>query len=700
MCRTAPIESSYPMIFAKQRPISGSSFALNPPDMCGITGIVSSAGRWIEPDRLAKMTAMVEHRGPDDCGMYVEPSAALGHARLSILDLAGGCQPMSNEAGTLWITFNGEIFNYIELRNELVRKGHRFRTRTDTEVILHLYEEEGAEAVWRLNGQWAFGIWDIRTRTLFLSRDRIGIRPLFYTTAGRQFLFASEIKALFAHPEVSREIDPRGLDNIFTFWTALEPRTAFQNIHSLPPGHSLTWCDGRVAITQHWQPSYAPAESWTDAQPHSVADSVETLRSLLEDATRLRLRSDVPVGAYLSGGLDSSLIVALMQRVGGGPMRTFSIAFDDAEFDESAHQRQVVRALKTDHVELRCSDADISRVFADVVWHAETPLVRTAPAPLLLLAAAAKSNGCKVVLTGEGADEMFGGYDIFKEAKIRRFWARRPSSARRASLVKRLYPYLRDLQRQPAAYLQAFFHVASEDLANPCFSHLPRWRLTSRLKVFFSDALRASLSDYDGYADVASRLPADHGRWDPFCQSQYLETAHLLPGYLLSSQGDRVAMAHGVEGRYPFLDPNVVEFAARLDPRLKMKALNEKYLLKQVARDLVPAQVWRRSKQPYRSPDGRAFFKGRMAAYVEDLLSQDQLRRDGIFNPETVSRLVQKFQHGKAIGVKDGMALVGVLSTQIIIDRFINNFGTVTHGSPYSGIAAIHRRELPLRRQI
>jgi asparagine synthase (glutamine-hydrolysing) len=655
--------------------------------MCGIAGIVS-ATQQIEGGRLADMIAMLAHRGPDDRGMHIEPGAGLAHARLSILDVAGGRQPMSNEDGTLWITFNGEIFNYVELREELVRRGHRFRTKSDTEVILHLYEDEGAEAVRRLNGQWALGIWNSRTRTLFLSRDPLGVRPLFYTASSDRLLFASEIKALFAHPQVSREIDPRGLDNILTFWTILAPRTPFRAVRALPPGHSLTWCDGRVTVMEHWRPTFLPA----DSAPSTPA-STEMLRTLLEDAVRIRLRSDVPVGAYLSGGLDSSVIVALMKHVAGdAPVRTFSIAFDDVDFDESVHQLQAAAALETAHTELRCSYDDISRVFPDVVWHAETPLLRTAPAPLFLLSRVVRDHGFKVVLTGEGADEIFGGYDIFKEAKIRRFWSKDLSSARRASLVKRLYPYLPQLQRQPAAALQAFFHVAPEDLGNPCFSHLPRWRLTSRLKVFLSDAMRASLADYDGCADLAARLPADHGTWDSFCQSQYLETAHLLPGYILSSQGDRVAMAHGVEGRYPFLDPHVVTFASRLPPTLKMKALNEKYLLKRLARDLVPTPVWQRSKQPYRAPDGRAFFAGRKGGYVDDLLSHAQVRRDGVFDPDAVSRLVQKFRDKRAIGVKDDMALVGILSTQIILDRFVNNFSTVTHGAPYPGTAAIHSR--------
>jgi asparagine synthase (glutamine-hydrolysing) len=647
--------------------------------MCGIAGIVASRGHGIEAHHLADMIAMLDHRGPDDRGVYLEPRAGLAHARLSIIDPAGGHQPMANEDGSLWITFNGEIFNYVELREDLVRKGHRFRTRSDTEVVLHLYEEEGADAILKLNGQWALGIWNARTGLLFLSRDRVGVRPLFYSVCGDRLLFASEIKALFAHPEVSRAIDPFALDNVFTFWTTLAPRTAFKAVRALPPGHSLTWCDGRVTVTQYWRPTFARVDA-----PESEAVAIERLQAVLEDATRIRLRSDVPVGAYLSGGLDSSLIVALMKRVRDARPRTFSITFDEAAFDESEHQRQVVRALGTDHRELRCSNDDIRGVFPDVVWHAETPLLRTAPAPLFLLSRLASEDGYKVVLTGEGADEVFGGYDIFKEAKVRRFWSRDPSSPRRASLVKRLYPYLHNLHRQPAAGLQAFFHVAPDDLADPCFSHLPRWRLTSRLKVFFSDAVRAALDDYDGRAELAAGLPRDLGEWDPFCQSQYLETAHLLPDYLLSSQGDRVAMAHGVESRYPFLDRHVIAFAASLPPSLKMRALNEKYLLKRLARGLVPAPIWRRSKQPYRAPDGRVFFARHTDGYVDHLLSPAQIRRDGVFSPDAVSRLVRKFRDGRAIGAGDDMALVGILSTQILIDRFINHFTLVTPWKPFS----------------
>jgi asparagine synthase (glutamine-hydrolysing) len=280
-----------------------------------------------------------------------------------------------------------------------------------------------------------------------------------------------------------------------------------------------------------------------------------------------------------------------------------------------------------------------------------------------------------VVLTGEGSDEILGGYDIYKEAKIRRFWSARPDSRLRPLLLKRLYPYLPNLQNQPTAYLQAFFHIAVKDAADPFFSHLPRWDLTSRLKRFFSESVRAETQCYDGQAELRSLLPVGFADWDPFCQAQFLETGYLLPGYILSSQGDRVAMAHSVEGRYPFLDHRVVDFAAGIAPSLKMKVLNEKHLLKLCARDLVPSSVRKRSKQPYRAPDGKSFFQDARPEYVDELLSPGRIRADGLFHPGAVERLTQKFRDGRAIGVKDDMALTGILSTQLIVHQFVRHFG-------------------------
>lgn len=639
--------------------------------MCGIVGAYRLCGAGIDRSLVERMLSPVRHRGPDAAGVFADQCVGLGHARLSIIDLAGGRQPMSNEDGSVWVTFNGEIFNYVELRQKLIGKGHRFATRSDTEVILHAYEEYGDDCVHQFNGQWALALWDTRRRRLVLSRDRLGIRPLFYTTAAGSLLFASEVKSLFACPSVDRRIDLRGLDQLFTFWFTLPPTTVFEGIRELAPGHHLIVEGGKVRTDRYWELDYAP-------EPMPADQCAERLLELLTDATRLRLRSDVPVGAYLSGGLDSSVTTALVQRCTTAHLTTFSIAFEDAEFDESRYQNEVVASLGTDHCSIGCRAEDVGRLFPEVIWHTERPVLRTAPAPLYLLAKLAHDEGYKVVLTGEGADEMLGGYDIFKEAKVRRFWAARPESALRGSLLGQLYPYLPNIQAQSPAYRKAFFHVRPEDLASPLFSHLPRWELTSRLKRFFSPELRSSLAGHDAYAEMLGTLPEAFGTWPPFCQAQYLEAAGLMPGYILSSQGDRMAMAHSVEGRFPFLDHRLAEFAARIPPRLKMMGLDEKHVLKRTAKGLVPDVILRRSKQPYRAPDAASFLgdKSRRAEpeYVRELLSPDRIREDGIFDPATVEHLVEKARKGRLIGVKDNMAVVGILSTQLVIDQFVRGF--------------------------
>lgn len=639
--------------------------------MCGIAGLVSFPQPGVDSRLLGRMIAELHHRGPDASGLWVGKHAGLAHARLSIIDLSGGTQPMHNEDATLWVTFNGEIFNYIELHDELAARGHRFATRSDTEVILHAFEEWGEECVHRFNGQWAFAIWDTRRRRLFLSRDRLGVRPVFYTRAAGRFLFASEAKALFVDPSVERRIDPVALGQIFSTWATIPPRSIFENIHELPPGHSLILDRGECTVRRYWDVDFSSQTS-----DRSDADYADELLALLVDATRLRLRADVPVGAYLSGGLDSSLTTALIRRFSDTQLRTFSVAFEEAAFDESRFQRDVVHRLQTDHTEIRVSNEEIGRAFPDVIRHTEKPILRTAPVPLFLLSRAVREQGCKVVITGEGADEMLGGYDIFKEGKIRRFWSRQPDSKIRPMLLRTLYPYMQGIQSQPEAYLRAFFRVRPEDVGSPVFSHLPRWELTARVRQFLSDDLRAALGDYDAPSEIAAGLPAAYSGWPAFCQSQYLELRHLLPGYILSSQGDRVAMAHAVEGRFPFLDYRVTEFAARLPRGLKMRGLNEKHLLKRIARDFVPESVLQRPKQPYRAPDAIAFFgtpeNPHSLDYVEDLLSPDRLRSDGLFHPAAVAKLVQKARRGQVTSTRDNMALVGILSTQIVMDQFIN----------------------------
>ena len=571
--------------------------------MCGICGVVNLKGAPVDPELPRQMINRVRHRGPDEVGVYAEHEVGLGHARLSIIDLAGGLQPMADSRRDLWITFNGEIFNYVELKEELVSKGHQFATQSDTEVILHLYQEEGESCVERLNGQWAFAIWDRTQQKVFLSRDRLGVRPLFYTQTPGHFLFASEIKALLACPEVSREIDLQALDQIFTFWATLAPRTAFKNVWQLPPGHSMAVQSGQVRVWPYWHLEYTPD---SDLAHHSEEKLTDDLFALLLDATRIRLRADVPVGAYLSGGLDSTFVTSLARTLVGHRLKTFSVTFDDPELDEGSYQREAAAFLGTEHSAVHCAKADIARVFPEVIWHTEQPILRTAPAPLFMLSKLVRDNGFKVVLTGEGADETMGGYDIFKETKIRRFWQHEPHSSWRPLLLRRLYPYMDGIQQQPAAYLESFFRI-DEHTAGPFFSHLPRWQLTARTKLFFSEDVKSQLGAYHAMEDLQGTLPARYNSWEAFLQAQFLETTNLLPGYILSCQGDRMAMAHAVEGRFPFLDYRVVEFASKLPIRMKMKVLQEKYLLKRCAQGFVPHSVQARPKQPYRAPDGLCF---------------------------------------------------------------------------------------------
>jgi len=642
--------------------------------MCGIAGYSANPGGGRLPDLavLHRMIESIRYRGPEEAGTYVDGPVALGHARLSIVDVAGGQQPLSNEDGTVWITLNGEIFNHVELRRELEARGHVFRTRSDTETIVHLYEERGASCVDALNGDFAFALWDKTRQKLVLARDRMGVRPLFYTVHQGVLIFASEVKALLQYPGVQARLDPVALDQCFTFWFPLAPRTPYQGIFELPPGHVLTSERGNVSIKPYWQLRFPEAGASTGTAERSEQQVADELEALLIDATRIRLRADVPVGAYLSGGLDSSATTALIQRVPDSRLRTFSVGFESKAFDETEYQQQVVTALDTEHSSILCRQGDIGASFPEVIRHTERSIVRTAPAPLFMLSKLARQHGCKVVITGEGADEVLGGYDIFKEAKIRRFWATQPQSKWRPLLLNRLYPYLADMQRQPQAYLKAFFGTGLDAVSDPLFSHLPRFGVTQRAKRFFSDDMRQAVKGYDALADMRASLPAEFVKWHPLSQAQYLESVHLLPGYILSSQGDRVSMANAVEGRFPFLDHRVVEFAARIPPRMKLKGLREKHILRRAVANYLPHDISTRPKQPYRAPESECFFGPGAPEYVEELLSPQAIAKTGYFDPKAVSKLVAKCQAGGQIGIGDNMALVGILSTQLLDYWFVS----------------------------
>ncbi len=634
--------------------------------MCGIAGVLNlRTSDPIAEGTIRRMLAMIRHRGPDQFGIYLDEEVGLGSARLSIIDLSTGQQPIANEDETLWIVFNGEIFNYVELRPELEARGHRFKTTSDTEVLLHLYEEFGPECLSRLNGQFAFAIWNTRDRSLFLARDRAGIRPLFYTQAKGALIFGSEIKALLGDPRVEAKIDPLALDEVFTYWSPLSPHSVFQGISQVPPGHYLIARNGEISLKRYWQVNYPGA-----TEPAKAEDSLEELRSLLIDATRIRLRADVPVGAYLSGGLDSSITASIIRKYTSNRLDTFSISFSDPRFDESEFQRKMADFLGTSHQVVYTTHEDIGRVFPDVIWHTEAPVTRTAPAPMFLLSELVRKNGFKVVLTGEGADEFLAGYDIFKEAAVRRFWARQPNSKSRPRLLSRLYPDVFGASGTNESYLQAFFADGLTDVNNPAYSHAIRWRNNLRNRRFFSAEVKSLLRKSAAEVDY----PEGFMSWAPLERSQYLECTIFLPQYLLSSQGDRVGMAHSVEGRFPFLDYRVMEFCNRLHPSLKLRGLTEKYLLKKLGRELVPAEIANRLKRPYRAPIHRCFFGAAQPEYVREMLSPEPIKAAGFFHAPAVSQLTSKIERGQALGETDDMALVGILSTQIVQEKFVEHF--------------------------
>ena len=645
--------------------------------MCGIAGIVNRR-TGIDPpsrDALALMAGALQHRGPDEFGIYRDRDAGLSHARLSIIDLATGQQPLCNERETLWISFNGEIFNYLELRQQLEDRGHHFRTRSDTEVIVHAYEEWGDEAFRKFNGQWAVALWDSERQALVLARDPFGVRPLYLTEFRGRLYFASEIKAIFAaDPSLPRELDPNGLQQVFSLWTTIAPRTVFAGIEELKPGIVRTYVDGQVRESRAADPGF-PTNA-AEGFKGTLDDAVGEVRQALEDATRLRmLRADVPVGSYLSGGLDSSLVAALGLRAKGSKFHTFSLRFEDAEYDETRYQHLMSRFLDSNHAEICVSRGDIARVFPEVIFHTERPVLRTAPAPLFLLSRLVRQNGIKVVLTGEGADELFAGYDIFREAKVRRFWASQPQSSWRPRLLERLYPYLQRSPVSQQAMSRQFFGQRLDAAHAPGFGHDLRWRGTASLRRLLSPGVRAAVTT-EPIDDLLGDLPSEFSRWTPLAQDQYLEIHTLLSGYLLSSQGDRMLMANSVEGRFPFLDRRVAALADSLPPSYKLRVLDEKHVLKRAARDLVPQAILDRKKQPYRAPDALSFAAPEATEWIDEVASLESLKDAGVFVPAAARQLIDKCRaralDGQFSNV-DNMAVVGVLSTQLLHSQFIRN---------------------------
>ncbi len=636
--------------------------------MCGIAGICDFPPESYNQEHVLKqMLAQIHYRGPDECGILTSSHVAMGNVRLNIIDLEGGTQPISDQSQRYWIVFNGEIFNYLELKQELEREGCQFRTKSDTEVLVQLYASYGEACLSKLNGQFAFAIWDKKTGNLFFARDRVGIRPFYYTSQKGTFLFASEIKSILQHPKVTPQINNKALLQTFTFWSPLSPNTFFKDIYELPPGHYMNLKDGKIEIKRYWDLDFSGKENY------SLPEAKERFEALLNDAIKLRLRSDVPVAAYLSGGLDSTATTSFIKKLQPQNLQTFSIGFDEAQFDETDYQNEASAYLKTEHKRFTCKNEEIGEYFAKVIWHTEAPIIRTAPAPMFFLSRLVRDNNIKVVITGEGADEMLAGYNIFKETIIRQFWAKYPDSKYRPLLLKKLYPYIPYIRDANPGMLKMFFGYKLQETNSPVYSHLIRWNNTSRIVNYLSSAKINGYDTYDPVDDVINSLPENFKTWTPLAKAQWLEINIFMSGYLLSSQGDRMAMANSVEGRYPFLDHRLMEFCASLPEKFKLNGLTEKYLLKKVMADKLPERIVNRPKQAYRAPISHLISETGSSDLIRSVMTEDKVKSYGIFDPLKVFGLKQKYARGKNISEMDDMALVGIISTQLLYDQFIQN---------------------------
>lgn len=638
--------------------------------MCGIAGIYNyqSSGEPSTERTVKNMLSLIKHRGPDESGIFLDSNVGIGSVRLSIIDLSSGQQPMSDQYGTYWIVYNGEIFNYTELKSELIKRGVRFKTTSDTEVVVQMYAIYGADCLKYFNGQFAFSIWDRNKKEMFLARDRVGIRPLFYWYKNNSFAFCSEIKGLFSLERVERSLDVDSLSQILTFWTTISPKTPFKNIFELPPGHYMYLNLHGIQIKKYWNLDFSSSKI---VGTSSLSDSIEELDNLLHDAVKIRLRADVPVGAYLSGGLDSSLTTSYIKKINPEILNTFSIGFSEKNYDESEYQFEAAKYYNTNHIAISCTSDELSDNLVKTIWHTEFPILRTSPVPMFLLSKKVRANNIKVVITGEGADEFFGGYNIFKEAKIRRFWASQPHSKIRPRLLTKLYPYIPLIKNAPDISLKMFFGYKLNETESPLYSHLLRWENTRRLKSFLSDDVTSSLNISNSLSDILRTLPKDFNEWSGLAKSQYLEASIFMSGYLLSSQGDRMAMGNSVEGRYPFLDHRIIEFSSKLPDNFKLNCLNEKFILKKLSSGKIPDSIIKRSKQAYRAPIPRSLFKVKTSDCFYNFLSDNSIISYGIFNSKKVKTFLAKIELQDAISEIDQMALVGILSTQILYKKFI-----------------------------
>jgi asparagine synthase (glutamine-hydrolysing) len=603
--------------------------------MCGIAGFVESEATGASGDEraetLERMCRVIRHRGPDDQGTLVADGVALGMRRLSIIDLAGGHQPMSGENGAVTIVFNGEIYNYRELQPELEARGHVFRTSSDTETIVHAYEERGAACVENLRGMFAFAVWDARERELFIARDRVGKKPLFYTLTPRgTFVFGSELKSLLEHPEVEREIDPEALDAYLAFGYVPDPLSILRGIHKLPPGHHLTFKGGRVRVERYWDFEYEITEQWSEEE------YVEELRALLDESVRLRLIADVPLGAFLSGGVDSSAVVGLMARNTSRPVKTFSIGFREDSYDELHYARLTAKAFGTDHYEFVVTP-EVCRVVDELAWHLDEPFADSSAIPTYAVSKLAREH-VTVALSGDGGDELFAGYTRYAIERKRANFARVPRLVRQGLMrpLSRRLPH--------GAWGRNYLHNVSLDPVSRYLDSISFMAGLDKLALYTED-FRARLNGADAPAALFREHAARVRTGDPLDTLLYLDSKTYLPGDILTKV-DRMSMAVSLEARVPLLDHKLIEFVTRIPASLKMKGLETKHIFKRAVRGLVPDEILDRPKQGFGLPIQK-WINQELREYIRDILFSQRARERGYFKQSYVELLYDEHDRGR-----------------------------------------------------
>ncbi|MFH0774861.1 MAG: asparagine synthase (glutamine-hydrolyzing) [bacterium] len=602
--------------------------------MCGICGKLTLDGTPPQKDLLLRMCDTLRHRGPDDEGVYIGKNIGLGHRRLSIIDLSTGHQPLSNEDGTIWIVFNGEIYNFLELRPNLTNRGHRFKTKTDTETVIHLYEEYGVQCVQHLRGMFAFAIWDEKKKRLFLARDRIGKKPLCYAFTKNSFIFASELKAILEDSDIDRQINLEAIHHYLTYQCVPSPMTIFAQIKKLPPAHIMVIEDGKMELERYWRPEYIPKTSLKEPE------IIEHILEILKEATRIRLISDVPLGAFLSGGIDSSATVAMMSQLMDKPVKTFSIGFPEASFNELSFARVVADRFKTEHYEFIVKP-DALDILPKIVWHYDEPYSDSSCIPTYYLSQLTKQH-VTVALNGDGGDETFAGYERYLAYKL-------------TSCYEKVPKFIRD---GIFAFLKAFPESSSrrdfirgakrfaEVMAEPSERRYIRWLsiFSNGLKdKIYSEEMKERMKSIDSVEIVAESFKRS-GTNDLLDTLLFVDTMNYLPEVLMVKV-DIASMAHSLECRSPFLDHKLVEFAASIPSNLKLKGKKTKYILKKALSGILPEKILNRGKMGFGVPLS-FWFREELKDYARELLLCKKADR-GYFEQKEIKNLLEEHISGR-----------------------------------------------------